>query len=83
MPDVNARSLKLKEVLLSEGNGKATVLGCYKKTNLLNAALINGTISHYLDMDDGHEGSISHPAVAILPAMFALAETIHCTGRNL
>jgi 2-methylcitrate dehydratase PrpD len=75
-------SLKLKEVLLSEGNGKATVLGCYKKTNLLNAALINGTISHYLDMDDGHKGSISHPAVAILPAMFALAETIHCTGRE-
>ena len=71
---------KLKDILLiANDEESATVIGSPIKADCLNASLINGTISHYLDMDDGHKPSISHPAVAIFLAMLALCETRTCT----
>ncbi|UWR24045.1 MmgE/PrpD family protein [Sulfitobacter sp. S190] len=39
-------------------------------------ALVNGTLSHALDYDDTHFAHIGHPSVAVLPAVFALGETL-------
>lgn len=39
-----------------------------------NAALINGTIAHGLELDDTFEEGSLHPAVVIFPALFAVAE---------
>ena len=39
-----------------------------------HAALVNGTISHGLELDDTHEEGSLHPAVVIFPALFAVAE---------
>lgn len=39
-----------------------------------NAALVNGTIAHGLELDDTFEEGSLHPAVVIFPALFAVAE---------
>lgn len=38
------------------------------------AALVNGTIAHGLELDDTFEESSLHPAVVVFPALFAVAE---------
>lgn len=40
-----------------------------------DAALVNGVTSHGLELDDTHEMGSMHPAVAILPALFAFADS--------
>ncbi len=47
----------------------------------LDAALINGTAAHALDFDDVSNSLGGHPSAPILPALFALAELLDCTGR--
>lgn len=49
----------------------------------LMAALVNGASSHVVEMDDLHRESILHPAAAVMPALLALAEREHATGRAL
>jgi 2-methylcitrate dehydratase PrpD len=42
---------------------------------------INGTAAHALDFDDVSNSLGGHPSAPILPALFALGETLDCTGR--
>ena len=39
-----------------------------------DAALVNGITAHGLELDDTHEAASMHPGVAILPAVFAVAD---------
>lgn len=45
-------------------------------TGPAQAALINGTLGHALDYGDTHFSYNGHPSVVVLPAVFALAETL-------
>ncbi len=56
------------------GHPQATVLGQPWKASLAQAALVNGTASHALDYDDVNLAVPGHMTVAIVPALFALAE---------
>jgi len=47
----------------------------------MSAALANGTASHALDFDDVNMAMPGHPSVAILPALLALGEELHASGR--
>ncbi|MGE5485550.1 MAG: MmgE/PrpD family protein [Ignavibacteriales bacterium] len=47
------------------------------------AALINGTCGHYLELDDGHKASISHPGTVVFPAALALSQDTDCSGERL
>ncbi len=47
------------------------------------AALINGSASHALDYDDVHLGLNGHPSAPVLPALLALAEQYHASGRDV
>lgn len=40
------------------------------------AALVNGTMAHALDYDEVHESSILHAGVTLIPAAFAIAESL-------
>ncbi|SHH18995.1 MmgE/PrpD family protein [Pollutimonas bauzanensis] len=63
------------EVALEEGgHGQATVIGRAEPATLMQAALINGAVSHALDYDDVNLTVPGHMSVAILPALLALAE---------
>jgi len=70
----------LIEMLGSEK--QATILGKGSKTNLLFAALVNGTNSHALDFDDVHVETPGHPSAPLIPAILSLAEWKETSGRD-
>jgi len=55
--------------------GGATLVGLGRGSESLVAALINGTSGTFLEMDEGNRFSRGHPAVHVLPAALALAQT--------
>jgi 2-methylcitrate dehydratase PrpD len=67
---------------LASGSGPSLVYGTPHRVNPLDAALINGTASHALDFDDCNNTLGGHPSAPILPALFALADDLHVTGRE-
>ena len=74
----------VSRVLLSEpGVGGCLIFGGKRRANPLDAALINGTASHALDFDDVSNSLGGHPSAPILPALFALAETLDCPERPI
>lgn len=65
------------------GNEQASVIGTDIKTNMLFAALVNGSVSHVLDFDDAHAKSVAHPTVTVAPAVLAAGEYKRASGRDL
>jgi 2-methylcitrate dehydratase PrpD len=62
----------------STGNGECLIFGSDHRAAPLDAALINGTAAHALDFDDVSNSLGGHPSAPILPALFALGETLGC-----
>ncbi len=56
------------------GRAQAMVPGYGFKTNVSQAALINGAMSHALDYDDTMTHFLGHPSVTLFPALLALSE---------
>ncbi|MBM4330754.1 MAG: MmgE/PrpD family protein [Deltaproteobacteria bacterium] len=71
----------LKMVKEFGGKPQATVLGHGFKTNVMNAALVNGAMAHALDYDDTHVASIGHPSAPVIPAVLAVAEWKGLSGK--
>jgi 2-methylcitrate dehydratase PrpD len=68
------------------GNPEAGVIGEGFKTSADQAAWVNGTKGHALDYDDYFvpPGLTSyHQTVAILPAVLAVGEKCHATGKDI
>ncbi len=65
------------------GPAQASVLGRREKTDILNAALMNGITSHVFDFDDTHLPTIIHPSGPVASAIFPLAEYQPVTGADL
>ncbi len=51
-------------------------------TTARNAALINGTAGHAIELDDAHDKSLSHPGCVVIPAALAVAEAEGATGAD-
>jgi 2-methylcitrate dehydratase PrpD len=64
-----------------DGNN-ATVIATDYSTSVSSAAFINGTLAHALDMDDTAANTIAHPSSSIVPALFALGEKYHLSGKS-
>lgn len=47
------------------------------------AALINGSVAHGLELDDGHILAHAHPGVTTIPAALAVAEKVGASGQDL
>lgn len=71
----------LKMVKEFGGKPQAAVLGHGFKTNVMNAALVNGAMAHALDYDDTHVASIGHPSAPVIPAVLAVAEWKGLSGK--
>jgi 2-methylcitrate dehydratase PrpD len=63
--------------------GPSLVFGHAVRTSALNAALINGTSAHAMDFDDVNIALGGHPSAPLTPALFALAETLEASGRDV
>jgi 2-methylcitrate dehydratase PrpD len=73
----------LAALLPFSGPQQASVLGRKEKTDILNAALMNGITSHVFDFDDTHLPTIIHPSGPVASAIFALAEYKPVSGADL
>jgi 2-methylcitrate dehydratase PrpD len=62
--------------------GECLIFGGDRRATPLDAALINGTAAHALDFDDVSNSLGGHPSAPIVPALFALGETLDCTGAG-
>jgi 2-methylcitrate dehydratase PrpD len=61
---------------------EATIMPAAKKGLALFASLVNGAASHSKEMDDFHKTSMVHLGVTVIPAVLALAEKVHSTGKE-
>ena len=52
-------------------------------TSVRNAALVNGTAGHALELDDTHDRSLTHPGTVVIPAAFAVAQHARSSGVDL
>ena len=78
-PEIN----KMLEVLmLIGGKEQASIIGKKIRTSVLNATLLNGTISHVLDFDDTCVEFLGHPSVTLFPGLLALSEWKGKSGRE-
>jgi len=57
--------------------GKPTV-----KTNVLNAAFLNGISAHVLELDDGHRKAQIHLGATIFPTALAISELYNLSGKD-
>jgi 2-methylcitrate dehydratase PrpD len=65
------------------GQPQATLLGRSERTDILNAAALNGLSSNILDFDDTHLRTVIHPTVPVAAAAIALAERWRVSGVQL
>lgn len=62
------------------GEGGASVFGSDHRLPLGDAALVNGTMAHALELDDDHRTAVLHPGAAVVPAALAAAEAVQASG---
>ena len=66
-----------------ESKGKATVYGNAKPVAPARAALVNGTATHGIELDDIVPGAHVHPGAVVIPAVLATAEQYEVSGARL
>jgi 2-methylcitrate dehydratase PrpD len=73
----------LVEVIPRDRNGESFLWDGTGRTNGADAALVNGTLAHALDFDDGGVAlTPMHPSSPVLPAAWALCESAGGTGMD-
>ncbi|MFC1989565.1 MmgE/PrpD family protein [Chloroflexota bacterium] len=76
----------ISEYTKDNGKPEAGVISGGHKTSAEQAAWVNGTKAHALDYDDYFAPNHStpyHPTVAILPAILAVGEKLHISGKEV
>lgn len=63
--------------------GVAWVIGTGKRTNPLDAALLNAAAGVWLELDEGHFYTNGHPGIHVIPAALAHAQEHALSGREL
>ncbi len=79
--DAVARVISYIKSLGTQGN--ISVLGCGFKTDLHNAAFINGTTAEAIESQDGVRFGGNHPGAAVIPTALAVAEDLNLNGKRI
>jgi 2-methylcitrate dehydratase PrpD len=62
------------------GRPESSLVGQSFKTSCVNAALINGTLGYYCDIEPHHVGGILHAPAVVVPTSLAVAEKERASG---
>ena len=65
------------------GMREAQVFGTDLQTNCTTAALVNGTLGYYCDVESHHPGAIMHAIAIVGPAAYAVGERMRRSGRDV
>ena len=75
---------KLTALLVKNGVANASsIIGAGVRSEALKASLINGTAGTFLELDEGNQFGRGHAAIQVIPAIFAVTEEVHLSGRDL
>ena len=66
-----------------ENHRLASAWGQGARTSLNNAVLVNGMLSHELELDDVHTASKSHVGAVVVPAAWTVADAMGMSGKDL
>ncbi len=64
------------------GRPESSLVGQRRKTSCVNAALVNGTLGYYCDIEPHHVGGILHAPAVMVPAALAVGEKEGATGAR-
>jgi len=65
------------------GRPESSLVGQRGKTSCVNAALVNGTLGYYCDIEPLHAGGILHAPAVMVPASLAVGERLGVSGARL
>jgi len=72
-----------KEIKKIDKQNDCKIWGTGQRASLFKAVLINGTMSHAIEMDDVHKRSKSHAGTVIIPVALTLGEMNNISGKEL
>jgi 2-methylcitrate dehydratase PrpD len=78
----SATRLLLDFVRRLGGQPESSLVGQRLKTSCVNAALFNGTLGYYCDIEPHHVGGILHAPAVIVPTSLAVAEKEGAAGAR-
>ncbi len=64
------------------GRPESSLVGQRMKTSCVTAALVNGTLSYYCDIEPHHVGGILHAPAVVVPTSLAVAEKEWASGAR-
>jgi 2-methylcitrate dehydratase PrpD len=73
----------LQSLARFSGIKQGAVIGRGERLDALSAAFLNAASANVLDFCDTHVPTVIHPTAPLAPALFALGELKHVTGRDL
>ncbi len=65
------------------GVAESSLVGQGRKTSCVNAALANGTLGYYCDIEPHHVGAILHGPAVIVPTSLAVGEKQRADGKRM
>lgn len=71
-----------KDAMNVGGKEEGTIIYYGDKVPLLNAAFVNGSFGHGIELDDGYRAGVSHPACVIIPASLSLGQKERINGKD-
>lgn len=77
-----AATITAETVCAGGGEGRSLLFGSNRRTDMLNAALVNGTAAHALDFDDCSNMMGGHPSAPVVPALWALSDGRDVAGPD-
>jgi 2-methylcitrate dehydratase PrpD len=82
-PRYSAGRILLEFVRAEGGTPECTLVGTTQRSSCVNAALYNGTLGYYCDIESHHPGAIMHAAAITVPTALAVAEREGRSGAEL
>ena len=82
-PRYSAGRILLEYTRALGGTPEALLVGSRERSSCVNAALYNGTLGYYCDVDAHHPGAIMHAAAIVVPTALAFAERQQSSGADL
>jgi len=74
---------KMTNVFLDDCKGSSSIWWDKRKSSTYNAAFLNSFAAHYFDFDNILYSTFGHPNVMILPALFAIFDSMDFSGKSL
>lgn len=75
--------VRMLEAALEGTAGSTYSLALSRPLSTRDAALLDGTSAHALDLDDMDEAYIAHPSAVLFPALWSIGQSIDASGEDV